>query len=287
MEGAAIGGCGGRADTVPESGGVMSAGTPNLGAPDGAELEGADAVDDGGRSTGAVLARTGAPLLDCDCGAVAVGHPKPCATTRICGFSGSGRAANSRRSSSATPSAAQHERMWRQQSATSSRRPELVNESAGSASRHSSVAYSYSARSVSGNFAKFARRKSRIELWPAFAISRRNCASIPRMTRSTSLQLRSTSQAARKSTKPNAAVPKISAESRGSIGGETEFAEMAASAVGRVVGGAREIGSGAVFSMKIAIGGSLECGEVVEVLESKRVQRRTRSAEQSKFNREE
>ena len=186
------------------------------------------------------------------------GPPMPCATIRICGFSSSGRAANSRRTSSATASAAQQERMWRQQSEVFSRRPELDRNSAGAASRHSTIAYSYSARRVSGSFAKRARRRSRIELQPVLAISRRNCASSPRMTRSTAGQLRRVSQAARKSTNPNAAVLKISVASRGSIGGEIEFAETAAREIERDVGGTRDIGSGGVLEKNFEIDGRFE-----------------------------
>ena len=98
-----------------------------------------------------------------------------------------------------------------------------------------------------------------------FAISRVNCASSPRMTRSTSAQLRSVSQAARKSGSPNTALLNISAASRGSIGGEIEFAETAVIGIEREIGGVRGIESVTVIAKGFGIDGGLEDdGEVAD-----------------------
>ena len=140
-------------DAVPESGGVTSAASASGGAPAELELEGI--------------------------GVVSAGRLGSCAVMKIRGISCSGRAENSRRIHSATARATWQERMWRRQSVVSSRRPELESVSAGVASRHSMIAKSYNARRTSGSFAKCARRRSRIELLPVFAMSRRNCSSSP------------------------------------------------------------------------------------------------------------
>lgn len=165
-------------DAIPESGGVRPAGCSSTRAPDDSRIGGAGVDADGGRSANAVRESSCTSVLASDCGAVSVGHPKQCETMRICGFSCLGHEANSQRNSSANASAAQQERMCRQQSATSSRCPELDSDSACTASRNSTIAYSYSARSVSGSFAKCERMKSRVEVQPALAISRLNCARV-------------------------------------------------------------------------------------------------------------
>ena len=87
---------------------------------------------------------------------------------------------------------------------------------------------------------------------------------------------------------PNAAELKIAAASRGSIGGEIEFAETAAIGIEREVGAAREIGSGAVLEMRIEIGGRLEDGgEGEDVRGRNRERRRFRRADFAMFKRNE